>query len=249
MTHIQSEAPDWMSVEFARESWRRTEVEWDLGEIVDVAMSTSTSESICDFAGHLFDLIPASVTLRASEVVLVGTDGGLHHGCGSSDAGLLAWAVSRVWDADAASGGLLDGVTRAEAWVSPSGGEAIACVPLAQEDDLNAVIAVWLAAADIDTTMQCVARLTIAQRLWSGAPSAVMESCADGLTPQTCDVLTPRQVEIVHAMSLGRTNRQIARQIGFSESTVRLESMVIYRHFSVHSREDAVRVARETGSL
>jgi DNA-binding NarL/FixJ family response regulator len=140
-------------------------------------------------------------------------------------------------------------MTRAEAWESSSGGDAIACVPLAQADDLNAVIAVWLAADDIDTTMRCIARLTLAQRLWSGLPTAVVESSREGFTPQTFDTLTPRQVEILHAMSLGRTNRQIARQIGFSESTVRLESMAIYRHFGVHSREDAVQAARESGSL
>ena len=249
MTHIQSEAPDWVSVEFSCESWRRPGIEWDLGELVDVAVSTSTATSVCEFAGHLLDLVLPSVTLRASEVVLVGSDGGLHHGCGSSDAGLLAWAVSRVWEANAAPGGLLKGVTRAEAWESPSGGDAIACVPLAQGDDLNAVIAVWLAAGDIDTTMQCIARLTLAQRLWSGMPTAAVESCREGATSQMFDTLTPRQLEILHAMSLGRTNRQIARQIGFSESTVRLESMAIYRHFGVHSREDAVQAARESGSL
>jgi DNA-binding CsgD family transcriptional regulator len=249
MTHIEPEAPDWTTMEFASESWRAPEVTWDLGELVDVAVAASTSSTICEFAGHLFEVVLTSATLRASEVVLVGADGGLHHGCGSSDAGLLAWAVSRVWNANAAAGGLLDGVTRAEAWASPSGGDAIACVPLAQADDLKAVIAVWLASDDMDTTLQCIARLTLAQRLWSSVPATIVESCRDGLSSPTFDELTPRQSEIVHAMSLGRTNRQIARQIAFSESTVRLESMAIYRHFGVHSREDAVIAARESGLL
>jgi len=71
MTHIESEAADWTSVEFASESWRGPEVTWDLGELVDVAVSTSTSSTICEFAGHLFDVVLPSATLRASEVVLV----------------------------------------------------------------------------------------------------------------------------------------------------------------------------------
>ncbi|MEY2965602.1 MAG: hypothetical protein RLZZ228_1415, partial [Actinomycetota bacterium] len=57
MTHIEPEAPDWTTVEFASESWRAPEVTWDLGELVDVAVAASTSSTICEFAGHLFEVV------------------------------------------------------------------------------------------------------------------------------------------------------------------------------------------------
>lgn len=65
----------------------------------------------------------------------------------------------------------------------------------------------------------------------------------------TADGLTVRQTVILQAMADGLTNAQIARRINFSESTVRVESMGIYRHFGVHSRTDAVRAAQEAGVL
>jgi DNA-binding NarL/FixJ family response regulator len=62
-------------------------------------------------------------------------------------------------------------------------------------------------------------------------------------------VLTARQGEILEAMAGGLTNREIAKLIRFSESTVRVESLIIYRHFGVHSRGEAVEAAREAGDI
>jgi LuxR family maltose regulon positive regulatory protein len=63
------------------------------------------------------------------------------------------------------------------------------------------------------------------------------------------DGLTRRQRDILEGMAEGLTNRQIAARICFSESTVRLESMTIYRYFGVHSRMEAVAAARLEGIL
>jgi LuxR family maltose regulon positive regulatory protein len=59
--------------------------------------------------------------------------------------------------------------------------------------------------------------------------------------------LTSRQVKILSLMSRGMTNAQIAARIGFSASTVRMESLVIYRVLGVHDRQDAVASARLLG--
>lgn len=61
---------------------------------------------------------------------------------------------------------------------------------------------------------------------------------------QVPDHLSERQQQILQFMAAGMTNSQIAKRIGFSESTVRQETMVIYRFFGVGGRQDAVRVAR-----
>lgn len=56
--------------------------------------------------------------------------------------------------------------------------------------------------------------------------------------------LTPRQREILQWMAAGLTIRQIANRIGFSDSTVRSESLAIYRALGVHDRHNAVAAAR-----
>lgn len=67
--------------------------------------------------------------------------------------------------------------------------------------------------------------------------------------PADTEPLTPRQQSILSSMANGLTNRQIAAQINFSESTVRMDSLAIYRYYGVHSRAAAVDAARSAGHL
>jgi DNA-binding CsgD family transcriptional regulator len=61
--------------------------------------------------------------------------------------------------------------------------------------------------------------------------------------------LTPRQLRILHLLAEGRTNPQIAARIGFSDSTVRQETMAIYRCLGAEGRRDAVHIAGLRGLL
>jgi DNA-binding CsgD family transcriptional regulator len=61
--------------------------------------------------------------------------------------------------------------------------------------------------------------------------------------------LTPRQLDILTSISLGMTNSSIARKIGFSESTVRQETVAIYRCLGVSDRKMAVLVATQNGLI
>lgn len=72
-------------------------------------------------------------------------------------------------------------------------------------------------------------------------------SVCDGETLKSEDPvqdLTDRQKKILDGMARGKTNRAIGHELGYSESTIRQESMAIYRMLGVSSREDAVRAAR-----
>lgn len=60
---------------------------------------------------------------------------------------------------------------------------------------------------------------------------------------------SPRQKAILALMSEGMTNVQIAFRIGFSESTVRHETMAIFDHLGVAGRHEAVDIARRRGLL
>jgi DNA-binding CsgD family transcriptional regulator len=61
--------------------------------------------------------------------------------------------------------------------------------------------------------------------------------------------LTPRQFTILRLMSEGMKNREIAFSIGYSDSTVRLETMEIYKRLGTNGRHEAVRVANRLGLL
>jgi DNA-binding CsgD family transcriptional regulator len=59
---------------------------------------------------------------------------------------------------------------------------------------------------------------------------------------RTVPDLTPRQVELLHRVARGDTNRQIGRDLGLSEGTVRKHLENIYRRLEVRSRTEAVTV-------
>jgi DNA-binding CsgD family transcriptional regulator len=61
--------------------------------------------------------------------------------------------------------------------------------------------------------------------------------------------LTARQQRVLELMAQGMTNGQIARALKFSESTVRQETMAIYRYLQVPGRVEAVDAAIERGLL
>lgn len=68
-------------------------------------------------------------------------------------------------------------------------------------------------------------------------------------TSKASQSLTARQSTILRLMSEGMKNREIAFSIGFSESTVRLETIDIYKKLGVHGRHEAIRVAVRLGLL
>ena len=88
----------------------------------------------------------------------------------------------------------------------------------------------------------------------SGFPVGELAALQSGSAPvpprrSAPSVLTDRQAQILVLMAKGLTNSQIAKRVGFSESTVRQETMVIYRFFGVGGRREAVRLASLRGFL
>lgn len=75
----------------------------------------------------------------------------------------------------------------------------------------------------------------------STAPTAPM-------SPATAD-LTARQLRVLSLMAKGMTNGQIARVLAFSESTVRQETMAIYRNLQVKGRAEAIDFGRRNGLI
>jgi DNA-binding CsgD family transcriptional regulator len=81
-------------------------------------------------------------------------------------------------------------------------------------------------------------------RVASSNPVAGAEE--DSLSVQE---LTSRQIEIIKAISAGMTNAEIAKLVLLSESTVRQETIRIYRILKCHSRAEAIVKARANGII
>ena len=97
--------------------------------------------------------------------------------------------------------------------------------------------------SDVRAEAQTLGILPLAERA-GGWPISAQEAAA-----QDRPDLTERQMRILTLLAKGMTNPQISRQVGFSESTVRQETMAIYRYFGVSGRHEAVRMAGLRGML
>ncbi len=58
-----------------------------------------------------------------------------------------------------------------------------------------------------------------------------------------------RQRQVLELLEQNLTMRQIAARIGYSDSTVRMDSLAIYRALGVHDRDGAISAARAAGLL
>jgi DNA-binding NarL/FixJ family response regulator len=75
-----------------------------------------------------------------------------------------------------------------------------------------------------------------------GAPLAA--AARPGVTVPTVAGLTARQQEVLALLARGLPNKLIARELGLSESTVKVHLLAIYRVLSVRNRTEAVIAAQ-----
>jgi DNA-binding CsgD family transcriptional regulator len=61
--------------------------------------------------------------------------------------------------------------------------------------------------------------------------------------------ITSRQLRVLDEMAIGKTNGQIARSLNLSESTIKQESVRIFRILGVNTRQRAVSVGKEMGLI
>ena len=61
--------------------------------------------------------------------------------------------------------------------------------------------------------------------------------------------LSPRELEVLHLVALGRTNKEIAQQLIIASGTVKAHTASIYRKLDVANRTEAVARARQLGIL
>jgi LuxR family maltose regulon positive regulatory protein len=63
------------------------------------------------------------------------------------------------------------------------------------------------------------------------------------------DPLSPRELEVLHLMGIGKTNPEIAQQLIVARGTIKAHTASIYRKLDVNNRTEAVARARQLGIL
>lgn len=69
----------------------------------------------------------------------------------------------------------------------------------------------------------------------------------EGDATASSGALTGRQLDVLHLLTQGRSNKEIARRLGISDSTVKIHLTAIFRFLGVNNRTRAVLAARERG--
>jgi DNA-binding CsgD family transcriptional regulator len=251
---LERRSSTWRPIVVPAEAWRGQEAQWDHGALFDLLEATGSCEPVPPSAVSLIRLVLPGRTVRSAvKVGVTASESLTRDSIENPDLDLLAWTVSCLWGHAGVVSALSEGDPMARYRVVNGATEVHACIPIPRESAEIEVIAISLEARDPDDAVLCVSRLTLLKHLWctvhQDSTDAVGLAPIDDLQSADPHRLTPRQQAILQAMDKGWTNGQIARSIGFSESTVRTESMRIYRYFGVHARLEAVSAARRTGEL
>lgn len=61
------------------------------------------------------------------------------------------------------------------------------------------------------------------------------------------DILTEREMQVLRGLTEGKSNKEIARDLGLSEPTVKLHMKTLYRKLDASNRTQAALIGRETG--
>ncbi|HEX6035037.1 MAG TPA: LuxR C-terminal-related transcriptional regulator, partial [Anaerolineales bacterium] len=118
---------------------------------------------------------------------------------------------------------------------------------LDEGEPMRLLLAQWLAHASSrplhDYAMRLLSQFDV--------PPQVVASAQEIASPvgELVELLSRRELEVLHLMALGRTNQEIALQLVVSRGTVKAHTASIYRKLDVANRTEAVARARQLGIL
>jgi LuxR family maltose regulon positive regulatory protein len=136
------------------------------------------------------------------------------------------------------SKGALVALTKGLALAQPEG---YARVFLDEGQPMQMLLAQWLAGAEPGPLQDYAARLLSQFDAEPHLARAAQVSPAGNLV----EPLSQREMEVLHLMALGRTNKEIARELIVAPGTVKAHTSSIYRKLDVANRTEAVARARQ----
>ena len=78
---------------------------------------------------------------------------------------------------------------------------------------------------------------------------SIADRLIQGLDNEASPHLTKRELEVLHVLGLGARNKEIADRLDLTVNTVKFHIENLYRKLDVHSRTQAIRIARQRGLL
>ncbi len=80
-------------------------------------------------------------------------------------------------------------------------------------------------------------------------PPMLMQRTSGSGVPKNEAGLTPRQREVLQCLVMGKSNKEIGREMSLSEATVKAHLAAIFRALNVGSRAEAARAVEQRGLL
>jgi LuxR family transcriptional regulator, maltose regulon positive regulatory protein len=112
---------------------------------------------------------------------------------------------------------------------------------------MQALLSQWLAQAGASPVRDYAAHLL--SQFKAECPNAPTEPEKAPPVDGLIEPLSPRELEVLRLMALGKTNPQVARQLVVSPGTIKAHAASIYRKLDVANRTEAVARARQLGIL
>ncbi len=113
--------------------------------------------------------------------------------------------------------------------------------------DLKNLIRHWLASSKIHPLRGYAA--SILARFESATADSNSKKAEISKAGEFVETLSQREVEVLQIMAMGKTNKEIARQLIVAPGTVKAHTASIYRKLDAANRTEAVKRARELGLI
>lgn len=104
-------------------------------------------------------------------------------------------------------------------------------------------------AAEIQMASMAAEYISLSARSLYGVSARDKISSDSGLRTEDSGDLSNRQLTILREMAEGKTNQQIGRKLNLSESTIKQESVRIFRKLGVPNRLEATDIAKRNGLI
>ncbi len=173
---------------------------------------------------------------------------------GSYGKGLPANGVS-VWDEHPFGKAARSGVIYTETAQALDGGDVeVYCLPLTKGSEPIGMLCLTLQPGErmnliSPEALSVVSKIT---GIWLdslGLSSGISRGDSTGSATATPESLTERQLTVLQLLAEGKTNAQIAQELILSESTIRQETVKIYRALGVKARGEAGKRAKHLGII
>lgn len=173
---------------------------------------------------------------------------------GSYGTGLPASGVT-VWDEHPFGRAARNGKLHTEEVETIDGSPATAyCLPLLKGDEPIGLLTLTLKPGQAMHTisgdaLSAISRITAIWLDGLNLGSTGTVSAGKGQSASSPESLTERQLAVLRLMAEGKTNAEIAQEMILSESTIRQETVRIYRALGVSARADASKRAKHLGII